>query len=201
MEEEGGDENQHLVDILTKVEEEGGDENQHLVDILTKVEEEGGDANQHLVDILTKVEEEGGDENQHLVDILTKVEEEGGDENQHLVDILTKVEEEGGDENQHLVDILTKVEEEGGIVEYGEDPDGTVCTIFITTHKMKSVFVKSTQTVIQVDTARYEVLAFCYLNPRTNKSEIAAISFTSNESKQNLIKCSKGFRRICTRDD
>ena len=78
--------------------------------------------------------------------------------------------------------------DEGGLVEHEEDPDGTVSTIFISTHKTKSAFVKSTPTVIQVDTsfgfdtARYEVLAFCYLNPRTKKSEIAAISFTSNES-------------------
>ena len=75
-------------------------------------------------------------------------------------------EEEGGDGNQHLVDILTKVEDEGGIVEYDEDPNGTVSSIFISTHKMKSAFVKSTSTVIQVDTsfgfdtARNKVLAF-----------------------------------------
>ena len=84
------------------------------------------------------------------------------------------------------------MEGDGGIVENDEDPDGTVSTIFISTHKMKSAFVKSTPTVIQVDisfgfdTARYKVLAFCYVNPRTNKSE------------QSLVKC---FKRICTRDD
>ena len=84
-----------------------------------------------------------------------------------------------------FVKFLSEVELGGGIVDWESDPDGTIKTLFITSHKMKKAFRCINPPAVQLDTsfnferAHYKVAAIAYLDPNTNKSEIAAFSMMS----------------------
>ena len=68
--------------------------------------------------------------------------------------------------------------------------------LFITSQKMKSAFRAANPTLIQLDTsfefekARYKVAAFCYLDPNSDKTEIAAYAMMSEESVLSLFSAS-----------
>ena len=55
-------------------------------------------------------------------------------------------------------------------------------------------------TSFQFDNAQYKVSAVCYLNPTTNKSEIASLSFISEESKENLKFVFSNFKSMSLHD-
>ena len=92
------------------------------------------------------------------------------------------------DSRQAFTDFLEEVDKEGGKIEWKDDPDGSINTLFITTNKMKAAYSSARPTVIQLDTsfnfeqARYKVAAFCYLDPNTNKTEIAAYAILNQET-------------------
>ena len=77
---------------------------------------------------------------------------------------------------------LESTEIEGGEIEWIDDKDGKMCSLFITSHKMKSAFRSSKPTLIQFDKARYKVAAYCYLDTNSDKTEIAAFGMMAEES-------------------
>ena len=71
---------------------------------------------------------------------------------------------------------------------------------------MKKAFISSDPPVVQIDTsfefdnAQYKVSAVVYLNPTTNKSEIASLSFISDESADNLRFVFTSFKKMTLHD-
>ena len=97
---------------------------------------------------------------------------------------------------------LEKVIDDGGVIEWENDPDDTMKSLFITTHRMKSALFSSNPSVIQLDTsfnfeqARYKVAGYAYLDPNTNKTEIAAFSILSQETASSIEFSLSNFSKI-----
>ena len=56
-------------------------------------------------------------------------------------------------------------------------------------------------TSFDVDKARYKIATFCYLNQITNKTEIAAIAYTADETADSLGFIFKHFNYLCINRD
>ena len=82
-----------------------------------------------------------------------------------------------------------------------------MCSLFITSHKMKSAFRSASPTLIQLDTsfefdkARYKVAAYCYLDTNSDKTEIAAFGKMAEESNKCFDFILYQFSKICVRQD
>ena len=115
--------------------------------------------------------------------------------------------EEDDQLNDDFEKFLDNTEVEGGDVEWIEDKDKTMKALFITSQKMKSAFRAANPTLMQLDTsfefekARYKVAAFCYLDPNSDKTEIAAYAMMSEESTVCFEFVLRQFSRICVRQD
>ena len=96
---------------------------------------------------------------------------------------------------------------EGGEVSWELDPDETVRCLAFSSLKMKNAFRTSDPPLVQLDTtfeieaARYKVMAVVYLNPTTNKSELAFAAIICDETQANIEFALKAFKRICVRDN
>ena len=72
---------------------------------------------------------------------------------------------------------------------------------------MKSALTSSDPTVIQLDTtfgidkAHYKLISFCYMNPATNKTEIAALTVISGETEEHFNFVLKCFREVFDKND
>ena len=121
---------------------------------------------------------------------------------ENLIDKLATDDSEKSEE-ESFEEFLTNIESDGGIIEYEDDPDGTVKSFFITSNRMKEAFKSSNLPVVQLDTsfdfekAKYKVAAFCYLDANTNKTEIAAFCFPSQETASSVKFSLQCFTRIC----
>ena len=79
-----------------------------------------------------------------------------------------------------------KIEDEGGEIDY--ELSGEINTLFIASKTMVNAFTSTDPPLMQIDTsfdvdkARYKIAAFCYLNLTINKTEIAAIAYTADET-------------------
>ena len=72
----------------------------------------------------------------------------------NLIDKLklaTDDSEKRGEES--FEEFLTNIESDGGIIEYEDDPDGTVKSFFLTCNRMKEAFKSSNPQVVQLDTS------------------------------------------------
>ena len=109
-----------------------------------------------------------------------------------IQNLIRKLSPSECDDKVSFEEFLKDVEDNGGIVDWKSDPDGTVSALFITTKTQKSALLLSQPTVLQLDTsfgidqAHYKLTAFCYLNPVTNKTEVAALALVSQESNENF---------------
>ena len=88
----------------------------------------------------------------------------------NLIDKLATNDSEKSEE-ESFEEFLTNIESDGSIIEYEDDPDGTVKSFFITRNRMKEVFKSSNPPVVQLDTsfdfenAKYKVVAFAIWMP------------------------------------
>ena len=124
----------------------------------------------------------------------------------NLVRKMSPVEDE--DISREAFEIFLKSTEiEGGEIEWIDDKDGKMCSLFITSHKMKSAFRSANPTLIQLDTsfefdkARYKVAAYCYLDTNSDKTEIAAFGMMAEESTKCFDFILYQFSKICVRQD
>ena len=126
---------------------------------------------------------------------------------QKLKNVLAKTPGEDQDDNIDFEEFFEEFENEGGDVDWQEDPDGTVRCMTFSSNKMKNAFKSSDAPLVQLDTtfdmekARYKVLAVVYLNPATNKSEVAFMALLCDESKPNVEFALQTFKKICLRYD
>ena len=128
---------------------------------------------------------------------------------QKLKNLLAKISPKAGDNevNESLENFLKHLEEEGGVINWVDDNDGNMKALFITSNKMKSAFKSANPPLIQMDTsfefesARYKVAAFCYLDPNSDKTEIAAFSMMSQETAHCFQFVLDEFSKICVRQD
>ena len=121
----------------------------------------------------------------------------------NLINKLNVPNSAGSSEVERLETYLQQVDEEGGTIEWETDSSGEIKSLFIASKTMLDAFRSTDPPLIQVDTsfnvdkARYKIAAFCYLNPTTNKTEIAAIAYISDESSSSLDFVFRHFSNIC----
>jgi len=108
------------------------------------------------------------------------------------------------DDAAKLQNFLEKIEEEGGTVRTENDANGNVAVLYISSSAMKKAFLNSACTTVQVDTSfnfdasKYKVNAFCYLNPTTNRAELCAVAFLSDETAATFKSTFNFFKEMCT---
>ena len=79
------------------------------------------------------------------------------------------------------------MENDGGTVRWTYDTDESIDSLFLCSAEMKKKFTECNPFVIQMDTTfnvekgRYKLVAFCYLDSHSNKSEIAAFALIAQE--------------------
>ena len=56
-------------------------------------------------------------------------------------------------------------------------------------------------TTFELEAARYKVLAKVYLNPTSNKSEIAFMALVCDETNENIVFTLTVFKQICVQTD
>ena len=99
------------------------------------------------------------------------------------------------------------MEGEGGKVEWCDDPDGKVRCIALYSSKMKNAYYSSDPPLVQLDTtfeieaARYKLMAIVYLNPTTNKSEIAFMALMCDETNTTVEYALRCLKSMCFRED
>ena len=98
------------------------------------------------------------------------------------------------------------IEDEGGN-EYEFSGDNEINRLFIASKTMVNAFTSTDPPLMQIDTsfdvdkARYKIVTFCYLNLTTNKTEIAAIAYTADETADSLGFIFKHFNYLCINRD
>ena len=86
-----------------------------------------------------------------------------------------------------------------------DDPDSKVRCMTFSSVKMMKAFHSSDPPLIQLDTtfeleeARYKLFAAVYLNPVTNKSEVAFMSLMCDETNQTMEFAISRLKQICLR--
>ena len=74
-------------------------------------------------------------------------------------------------------------------------------------NKMKKAFRSTDTPLVQLDNTfdlekdRYKVMAVVYLNPDTNKTEVAFMALLCDETKSNVEFALQAFKKICIRYD
>jgi len=123
---------------------------------------------------------------------------------QKIRNILQKICPSTSSSASRLQTFLEGLEEEGGDVFSKVDSEGNVAVLCITSYMMKRTFQNSLPPVVQVDTsfnidsARYKLCGFCYLNPKTNQSEFGMLAFLAEETSVNLRAAFHFFKSMCT---
>ena len=123
---------------------------------------------------------------------------------QKLKNMIKKFPAEDLQEN-NFEEFLTSLEDEGGNVNWLDDPDGTVRCMAIYSSKMKNAFHSSDPPLVQLDTtfeieaSRYKLMAVVYLNPTTNKSEVAFMALMCDETTDTVDYALKCFKSLCLR--
>ena len=126
---------------------------------------------------------------------------------QKIRNLINKLKSSDIENKESFEDFLEDVEENGGEVEWTSDPDGTVKSLFVSSKTMKGSLLRSDPPVVQMDTtfnidqAQYKLSAFCYLNPFTDKTEVAALALVSTESEENFNFVLSCFRSIYPVDE
>ena len=133
------------------------------------------------------------------------------DKSQKRVTIQKLVKKISSPENEEQLEAFEKflesTEIDGGEIEWINDLEDKMKALFITSRRMKSAFRSANPTVIQLDTSfefdktRYKVAAFCYLDPNSDRTEIAAFAMMSEESAVCFDFVLHHFSRICVRQD
>ena len=111
---------------------------------------------------------------------------------QKLKNLLQKIspKETVEDMKEEFETFMDNIEEGGGVIDWIDDSDGRMKALFITSCKMKAAFRSCNPPLIQMDTsfnfekARYKVAAFCYLDTNSDRTEVAAYAFMSEESTE-----------------
>ena len=87
------------------------------------------------------------------------------------------------------------------------DADGSVDAMFLSSANMRKKFVESNPFVIQMDTTfsiekgRYKLVAFCYLDLSSDKTEIAGFGLISSENDTNFNFVLSHFKLLNNKDD
>lgn len=109
--------------------------------------------------------------------------------------------------DKDLEDCLESIDSNGGTVKYTYDASGCVDALFISSGKMKQKFKEHNPLSIQMDTTfnieegKYKLVAFCYLDMQSNKTEIAAFALIANESESNFYFILQELKSLNDRED
>ena len=128
---------------------------------------------------------------------------------QKVKNLITKfLKSNGGDaDGVNFEEFMQGIDEHGGCVEWVNDSDSAIKSIYICSESMKNAYISSMPQVVQIDTTfevdkgRYKLAAVCYLNPTTNKTEIAAVALMSDESQENYDFLLSKFKFLCRKED
>ena len=127
---------------------------------------------------------------------------------QQLKNLISKfMKTNNSDDDHNLEQFLQNIGEHGGDIDWIDDSDGSIKVMYISSKYMRNAFLSSEPPVVQMDTTfevekgRYELGAFCYLNPTINITEIAALSMMSDETRENYYFVLSKFKNLCRRED
>ena len=87
---------------------------------------------------------------------------------------------------------LESLDSSGGTVKVTYDGEGAVDSLFISSVEMKKKFVQHNPFSIQMDTTfnieegKYKLLAFCYLDLTSDRTEVAAFTLVAAEGEANF---------------
>ena len=88
-----------------------------------------------------------------------------------------------------LEECLESLDSDGGTVKFTYDGDGCVDSLFISSAEMKRKFVQHNPFSIQMDTTfnieegKYKLVAFCYLDLTSDRTEVAAFALVAAEGR------------------
>ena len=109
-------------------------------------------------------------------------------------------------ESEELATFLEKVEEEGGEVDVKLDDSHKVRCLQVQTVKMRKAYLSVKPDVVNIDTTfnfntnGYKMTAVCYVNPVTNKGEIAQLVFIADEAKECYEFAFESFKKSVVKD-
>ena len=124
---------------------------------------------------------------------------------QKLKNLMRKIPADDDYGHIDFEEYFTTLEVDGGLVDWLDDPDGSVRCMTFVSPKMLKAFQTSDPPLIQLDTtfeleeARYKLMAAVYLNPTTNKSEVAFMALMSDETNKTMEFAISSFKQICLR--
>ena len=96
------------------------------------------------------------------------------------------------DEDEEIADLVTEIREGGGTCNWEKSDDGGVTAMYVSSKYMKKQFVKVNPPLIQIDTTfhveqnNYKLCGFCYLDPHTDKSNLAGLGLMEAETCENF---------------
>ena len=124
---------------------------------------------------------------------------------QKLKNLMRKIPAGDAHDEVDFNEFFTALEADGGQVDWLDDPDGSVRCMTFASSKMLKAFQSSDPPLIQLDTtfeleeARYKLMAAVYLNPTTNKSEVAFMALMSDETNISMEFALSRLKQICLR--
>ena len=106
-----------------------------------------------------------------------------------------------------LQQCLESLDSDGGTVKFMYDGDGCVDSLFISSAKMKRKFVQHNPFSIQMDTTfnieegKYKLVAFCYLDLTSDRTEVAAFALVAAEGESNFNFVLSELKSLNERND
>ena len=106
-----------------------------------------------------------------------------------------------------LEECLESLDADGGTVKFTYDGEGCVDSLFISSAQMKRKFVKNNPFCIQMDTTfnieegKYKLVAFCYLDLTSNRTEVAAFALVAAEGEGNFNFVLSELKSLNQRND
>ena len=123
----------------------------------------------------------------------------------HIRNVQQKL-KEPGQEKEDLRICLEQIEKEGGRVDIMYDKNDQVRALVIQTAEMRKAYIGVDPNVTQVDTtfkfetSGYKMSAFMYLNPVSNRGEVAQVAFMADEGGEVYKFVFSAFKKSVGRD-
>ena len=124
----------------------------------------------------------------------------------HIRYMQTKLKKSEDMERDDLATALQLIEDEGGNVEVLKDKNQKVRVLVVQTVAMKKAYLGVNPEICQVDTtfrfetSGYKMTVFMYLNPVTNRGEVAQIAFLNDEGAEAYEFAFRAFKKFVRKD-
>ena len=124
----------------------------------------------------------------------------------HIRYMQSKLKHSEDVERDELATALQLIEDEGGNVEVLKDKNEKVRVLVVQTLDMKKAYLGVNPEICQVDTtfrfetSGYKMTVFMYLNPVTNRGEVAQVAFLNDEGAEAYEFAFRAFKKFVRKD-